>query len=171
MRWNIISPYITIPLLVTVALIQSTVGPYLTILGVKPEMMLLVVVAWSLLRGAREGMVWALIGGLCLDLLSGAPLGTITLALLVVSFLAGLGESSVFRTHILLPIVAAFIATLVYDAITLIILDFTGHSVAWLRSAMYIVLPSMLVNTLLMPLFFWPLQWLHRKTGREEIHW
>lgn len=129
------------------------------------------VASWSLLRGTKEGMVWALIGGVCLDLLAGAPLGTTTIALLVVSFIAGLGESSVFRTHIALPLVIAFVTTLVHGLIILVILDLAGRSVIWLNSLTRIVMPSALVNTLLMPLVFWPLQWLHRKTGREEIHW
>ena len=129
------------------------------------------VASWGLLRGTKEGMVWALIGGGCLDLLSGAPFGMITAALLVVSFISGLGESSVFRTHIVLPLVMALVTTPVYGLIMLVILDLTGRPVAWLDSLTHVVLPSALVNTLLMPLVFWPLQWLHRKTWREEMHW
>jgi rod shape-determining protein MreD len=159
------------PLLAAIALIQSTTLPYVIILGVKPELMLIVVVSWSLLRGSEEGMVWALIGGVGLDLFSGAPFGTITVALLVVSFLSGLGESSVFRTHIALPLVTALVTTVIYDLVILVILALTGRPVAWMDSVVHIVLPSTLVNTLLMPLVFWPLQWLHRKTGRKEMHW
>ncbi len=140
-------------------------------MGVEPELMLMVVVSWSLLRGTGEGMVWALIGGVSLDLLSGAPFGMMTVALLVVSFLSGLGERSVFRTHILLPVVMALVTTLLYDLIILLILALTGRPVAWTDSVVHVVLPSTLINTLLIPLVFWPLQWLHRKTGREEIHW
>jgi rod shape-determining protein MreD len=163
--------YVTMPLLAAIALIQSTTLPYVIILGVKPELMLIVVVSWSLLRGSEEGMVWALIGGVGLDLFSGAPFGTITVALLVVSFLSGLGESSVFRTHIALPLVTALVTTVIYDLVILVILALTGRPVAWMDSVVHIVLPSTLVNTLLMPLVFWPLQWLHRKTGRKEMHW
>lgn len=154
-----------------IALIQSTAIPRVVILGVKPELMLMAVASWGLLRGTKEGMVWALIGGGCLDLLSGTSFGMLTIALLMVSFIAGMGESSVFRTHIVLPLVIAMATTLVYDLIILVVLDITGHPVAWLDSLTHVVLPSALVNTLLMPLVFWPLQWLHRKTWREEMHW
>lgn len=150
---------------------QSTAISRIIILGVKPELVLMVIASWSLLRGTKEGLVWAFIGGICLDLLSGASFGMMTIALLTVSFIAGLGESSVFRTHIVLPLVIALITTLVYDLIILVILDLTGHPVVWLDSLTRIMLPSAVVNALLMPLVFWPLQWLHRKTGREEMHW
>lgn len=145
--------------------------PRVIILGVKPELMLMVIASWSLLRGTKEGLVWAFIGGICLDLLSGVSFGMMTIALLTVSFIAGLGESSVFRTHIVLPLVIALITTLVYDLVILVILDLIGHPVVWLDSLTRITLPSAVVNALLMPLVFWPLQWLHRKTGREEMRW
>jgi rod shape-determining protein MreD len=170
-RWNIISLYITIPLLVATALIQSTVLSHISILGVKPELMLMVVISWSLLRGPGEGMVWAFIGGMGLDLFSGAPFGTMTVALLVVSFISGLGESTVFRTYIALPLVTAFVTTVIYDLVILVILALTGWPVTWADSVIHVVLPSAIANTLLVPLVFWPLQWLHRKAGREEMHW
>ena len=61
--------YAAILLLSAVAIAQSTVMPHLTIMGVKPDLMLLAVMSWSLLRGSEEGLVWAFIGGLALDLL------------------------------------------------------------------------------------------------------
>jgi rod shape-determining protein MreD len=138
---------------------------------VKPELMLMVIASWSLLRGTKEGLVWAFIGGICLDLLSGVSFGMMTIALLTASFIAGLGESSVFRTHIVLPLVVALTTTLVYDLVILVVLDLTGHPVVWLDSLTRITVPSAVVNALFMPLVFWPLQWLHRKTGREEMRW
>jgi len=68
--------YYTLPLLLALALLQSTAMPYLKLFGVMPNLMLLTVVAWSLLRGPGEGVVWGFVGGIFLDLFSRAPLGT-----------------------------------------------------------------------------------------------
>ena len=57
------SPYLLVPFLLVVALFQTTVLPELTVLGIKPELMLLSVLAWSLLRGVEEGLVWAFVDG------------------------------------------------------------------------------------------------------------
>jgi rod shape-determining protein MreD len=145
--------------------------PHLTILGVKPDLMLLVVISWSLLRGAKEGMVWAFIGGMGLDLVSGAPFGTFTVALVALSILAGLGELSVFRTHIALPLIATLVATLAYDLFFLLLLQMRGCSIVWADSLTKVVLPSILLNMLLSPLVYRTLYWLHRKTGPEEMAW
>jgi rod shape-determining protein MreD len=166
-----INIYASILLLISVALIQSAVMPHLTLWGVKPDLMLLVVISWSLLRGAREGIVWGFIGGLCLDLLSGAPFGLSALALLIVSFFSGLGEATVFRTYIMLPLATVFVASLIYDLIFLLALRTLGWSVAWLDSFIRLVLPASLLNVLLTPLVYPTMRWLHRKTGQEEIDW
>jgi rod shape-determining protein MreD len=143
--------------------------PYLTLWGVKPDLMLLVVISWSLLRGAREGIVWGFIGGLCLDLFSGTPLGLSALALLIVSFFSGLGEATIFHTHIILPLATAFFASLIYDSIFLLVLRALGWPLVWLDSFIRLVLPASLLNVLLIPLVYPAMRWLHHKTGREEM--
>jgi rod shape-determining protein MreD len=69
------SPYWMFAFLFVLSLLQSTVLPRITVLGVHPDLLLMVVTSWSLLRGSEEGMLWALIGGLGMDLLSGAQFG------------------------------------------------------------------------------------------------
>jgi len=145
--------------------------PHLTILGVKPDLLLLVVISWSLLRGAKEGMIWALVGGIGLDLFSGAPFGTSTVAHVALSLLAGVGELSVFRTHIALPLIATLIATLAYNLFFLLLLYARGCSIAWTDSLIKVVLPSTLFNVLLAPFVYKALHWLHRRTGPEEMAW
>jgi rod shape-determining protein MreD len=166
-----INIYASILLLISVALIQSTVMPHLTLWGVKPDLMLLVVISWSLLRGAREGIVWGVIGGFCLDLFSGAPFGLSALALLIVSFFSGLGEATVFRTHVILPLATVFLASLAHDLIFLLVLKTLGWPVTWLGSFIRLVLPASLLNVLLTPLVYPTMRWLYRKIGREEISW
>jgi rod shape-determining protein MreD len=166
-----INIYASILFLISVALIQSTVMPHLTLWGVKPDLMLLVVISWSLLRGTREGIVWGFIGGFCLDLFSGAPLGLSALALLIVSFFSGFGEATVFRTHVILPLATVFFASLIYDLIFLLVFKMLGWSVAWLDSFIRVVLPASLLNVLLTPLVYPTMRWLHRKTGRKEMDW
>jgi rod shape-determining protein MreD len=165
------NPYLVVPLLLTVALLQATALPALEILSVKPELMLLMVLAWSLLRGVEEGLVWAFVGGLMLDLFSGGPVGASALALLVVSFLSGLTRGSVTRTSFMLPIGVALAGTLLYQTLFLLVIQLTRGTVPWTDSLFGATLPSLAVNALLMPVIFWVMAWLDRKTGREEIGW
>jgi rod shape-determining protein MreD len=143
--------------------------PHLAIWGVFADLPLLVVVSWSLLRGAREGVIWGFVAGLVVDLLSGAPFGAATLSLIAVGFLSGLGQATVFRTHVALPLVAVFLATILYDLLFLLIVQISGQAVSWLDSLFRVVLPSAVLNAVLTPIVFGVMRWLYTRLGREEM--
>ncbi len=164
------TPYLVVPLLVVVALVQATFMPHLAIRGVFPDLPVLVVVSWGLLRGSGEGMVWGLIAGIAVDLFSGAPFGAATLALIAVGFFSGLGRAVVFA-HITLPLLAMFLATIVYDLIFLLVVQISGGAVAWIGSLFHIILPSAILNALLTPVVLAVMRWIHLRFGREEMGW
>jgi rod shape-determining protein MreD len=165
------SAYLAFAILFLLALLQSTVMPHITLMGVHPDLMLMAVTAWSLLRGSEEGMLWALVGGIVLDLLSGAPFGIWTLALLVVGFAAGLGQRNVFRFDLLIPILVTPFATLVHQLIALGMLSLLGWHAGWNKGLTRVIFPSILVNTLTMPIVYLIARWVHRRTGQERISW
>jgi rod shape-determining protein MreD len=161
--------YLVVPILIGIAILQSTVVPQISVWGVFPDLPLLVVVSWSLVRGKREGIIWGFVAGLAVDFLSGAPFGAATLALMAAGFLSGLGEATVFRTHILLPLVTVFLATAVYDLLFLLVVQVSGQNVAWLGSLLRIVLPSAVLNTCLIPIVFGLTRILCRRFGEQEM--
>jgi rod shape-determining protein MreD len=163
--------YLVIPLLVAVALLQTAVMPHLAIRGVFPDLALLVVVSWSLLRGIREGMIWGFIAGLAVDLFSGAPFGAATFSLMAVSFLSGLGQATVVRARFVLPLLAVFAATIIYDLLFLFVVWISGQPVAWLDSLVRIILPAAALNAVLTPIVFIALRKLHTLFGRAEMEW
>jgi cell shape-determining protein MreD len=91
------------------------------------------------------------------------------LALLIVSFLSGLGQRNVFRFDLLVPILVIPLATLVYQLITLGLLFVFGWRADWLASLTRVVFPSMLLNTLGMPFVYLAMRFLHRRTRQEEV--
>ena len=163
--------YLTVALLLVLALVQSTVMSRVTVLGVHPDLMLMAVTSWSLLRGTQEGMRWALVGGVALDLLSGARFGVSTLSLLIVSFLSSVGERNVFRFDLLVPLLAIPLATLLYNGAVLLLLRILGWPTEWGTGLTRVVLPATLVNTLGMPIVYLVMRALDRRVGREEINW
>jgi rod shape-determining protein MreD len=163
--------YLVIPLLLAAAILQTSVMPHLAIWGVFPDLPLLIVVNWSLVRGAREGIVWGFVAGIALDLLSGAPFGAATLSLMVVGLLSGLAPTSVAHAQLVLPPVTVFLATLAYDLIFLSVVQVAGHSVDWGGTLLRIALPSALLNAVLTPPFFWIARTLDRWIARREMEW
>jgi rod shape-determining protein MreD len=161
--------YLVIPLLLAIALLQATIMPHLAVWGVFPDLPLIVVVSWSLLRGPREGMTWGFVAGIAVDIFSGAPFGAATLSLTLIGLLSGLGATSALRARVILPIATVFISTLLYSLFLMLIFQLTGRFVPWLDNLLRTVLPSAVLNALLTPVIIELLRVVHRRLGREEM--
>ena len=131
--------------------------------------MLVIVVAWGVLRGARGAMIWALIGGLWLDLLSSGPFGGYTLGLLAGAAIAGFGSGTIYRSHWILALAMVALATVAQDLIYVALLWLGQRPVSLTDTLTRLVLPEILYNMLLMLLVFPVLSWVNRVTGRERL--
>lgn len=148
--------YLMIPLLLLLSLLQSTTVARFKLAGVKPDLVLLLVVVGALVYGARPAVLWAFIAGIGLDIFSGGPLAGSSLALMASALVAGLGHRPFSRFNILVPLTAVALGTLIYAAVyltILAILDVAGAStlrLPLLDAVRDIVLPVTVYNTALM---------------------
>jgi len=154
------------------ALLQTSLMNHVAINGIYPSIVLLIVVNWGILRGMDEGMLWAFLGGLCLDVFSGWPFGTNTVALVTVASIVSLGRGTFMRTHAIVPLATVFGATLLYYGIALFILASTQHPVDLVPAIRTMVLPIAVYNTVLNIPGFWLSQWLEGKIyPMPRAHW
>ncbi|NDJ54343.1 MAG: rod shape-determining protein MreD, partial [Chloroflexi bacterium] len=134
-----------LPLMLVAAMLQAVLLPHLRVLGGQPDLVLVIVLAWSTLDRGSEGMVWAVAGGLLLDMLSGVPLGVSSLAMVPIAFFVSLTEAQVYRTNVFLPLLLTGLGSLAYHLIYLGLLAFlVNQPVAWGDSLSYVTLPSAL---------------------------
>lgn len=165
------NPYAVVLLLTSVALLQSSLLPYLSWGGVRPDLVVMLVISWSLLRGAKEGLLWAFVGGLALDLLSATPLGLSALILTPLIFLTSLGRKGIYRSNILFPLAVIFLATLGYNLALLLAWQFLGRPPLWRETFLEVLLPSGLLNISVMLPLYPLLSWLHRRIGPARMEW
>src|SRR3954470_9722000 len=122
-------------LLALVALIEASVLPIIlpTLLhvNVRPDLLVLLVVAVTLAGSLQDGVIWGFCGGLLLDLLAGLPLGTNALCLVGVALLANFGTSNPFRAHLVMPVGMAAGGTLFYYLLLLALRTVQGQHFAW----------------------------------------
>lgn len=91
--------------------LQSTVIPALSIGGVRPDLVLVVVVSAALSSGKETGVVCGVFGGLLQDLLSVGPFGYNTLTKMLLGLLIGLYERKINQGSLLLPLLAVAAST------------------------------------------------------------
>lgn len=144
--------YIAIPLMALLSIIQSSILPRIPIAGVIPQLLFVVALGWGLSRGVEEGLIWAFIAGLFVDLFSVAPLGVSALA-----FMAGVGVPVLLQRllpprRLLGAALLAGLGTLIYLLIYAIILRIFGFGVS--LGGLVGLLPLVIVHAvLILPIY------------------
>jgi len=137
-----------------VVLIQATLLTRVRVLGAIPNLLLVTTISWGLLRGVSEGVVWAFAGGLGLDLITGIPLGTSSLAGMTACLLTRVGRNRVFANSLWWPILLIVMATPVFGWIVLLTAQIRGIPVDWLGSTVHVVGPELALNVAAMVLVY-----------------
>ncbi|MGC8872991.1 MAG: rod shape-determining protein MreD [Chloroflexia bacterium] len=148
--------------LVLFALLQATAMPRLPLLGVRPDLVLVGVLAWTIVRGLHEGAIGAFVGGIAMDLLSPSWLGSHTLALLLVTVAVGALAIPLHRGNLAFPVAAALLGTVGYNLLLMALTGVLARS-GGLELAARVVLPLMLVHGALMPATYAACEWLDQR--------
>ena len=132
------------------AIVQSVVLAHASVVGVKVDLVMLLVVAWSIRRGIAEGIFWAIVGGIAIDLLSTEPFGAAGLSLGVAAVLAGSIGPSLRRSSALLPLAITPVVSIVTTLVNAAILALVGWPIFWPLTVALVVLPAAVLNSLAM---------------------
>jgi len=142
-----------------IAVVYASALPYWRILGVTPDLVLIFVACWAMLRGQDEAMVVVPLAGFLRDLMTSDPLGTSVLALAPIVLLATLREFKIVETDFVPTVVVVVAGSLAYGVIALAVLAATGQTVPWSDAIIRAVLPAVIVNGLFTPIIYLPLRW------------
>jgi rod shape-determining protein MreD len=146
--------YLSLPILLVAVILQSTIVPEIRIGSGGPDLILMLVLSWTLLAGIEEGVYWAIVGGILQDLINGVPTGTSALALVVAAFAINLTLGSVGRSNLIVPPIVAVVGTVIYQFLLAAMLAAFGRPVPISYVLAYVMLPTALFNVILMlPIF------------------
>ncbi len=154
--------YLGIPVLLFAAMLNATLMAEFRLAHGAPDVVFLLVVSWALLAETRDALFWALVGGVLQDLFSVAPLGTSALGLVTVVFLADALFGQVSPRNFLIPLAVAAVGTLIDHLVILFTLRATGTFVPLQRGLLYVTVPTLLYNLLLILPVFYAVGRVHR---------
>ncbi len=78
--------FLALPILMLAAAVQASVVPQIRFWDGAPDLVFLLVLAWSVYAPLEESVTWALLGGIMQDLLSVAPIGLSSVGLVIMVF-------------------------------------------------------------------------------------
>jgi rod shape-determining protein MreD len=149
-----VSYYVALPLLLLTALIEASVLPLFRIGGLQPNLMLVLLVAWLMIRGDKEAFVLIPIAGVLLGLVDGAPMGAALLALAPIALLHELRGAHLREGGLTLTIAFTVLMTLVYNLVYLAVFTIDGASGSWLAALMRVAIPACFLNVIaLLPIY------------------
>lgn len=149
------------------AVVQASVGEHLAIDLIRPDLLVLVVVSWSLLAGASESIWWAFVGGLAADLLSGSAFGVITVSILPVAVVFGLGDRSSFQPTVLRGAGLIALAALLHELLYALAVLLVGRALPDGLTLLGVGLGAAAYTGVVALAVFPPMRALHRRTMRR----
>jgi len=93
------------------ALMEVTVASRIHLADAQPQIVFVIAILLTLIIGFEEGMTWAFVGGLFVDLLTLRPLGSTVFGLLVVVGLAAAVSPILARIRFASPLVGIIVFT------------------------------------------------------------
>lgn len=163
-RGTAVRTMMTLGVILVAALLQTSATPFFPIFGIRADLVLIFLAVWANVARESRILIWAFFAGLILDLASGTPSGTNTMALTAGAYVAVLGGSGIFRTNLPWSLAAVAISTLIYYPITLVLLQSHGFSVPWGRTLSTTIPLAIIVNLLATFALYWPITLLEGMT-------
>ena len=137
------------------------------IAGVRPNIVLVVVVLVTVLRGFEAGIGWAFVAGLTANLLVREPLGAIPLELLLATVVVAGGGRLFGQLVWVYPIAAVFVASILVDSVALTVLRLVGGA-GGLGIPLQLIVPAAVLNAALAGILLYPARRIAARVGADE---
>ncbi|MCY4537722.1 MAG: rod shape-determining protein MreD [Chloroflexi bacterium] len=153
--------YLSVPVLVLATALSASILPQLVGFGVgllgnvtpilnnsrgQLSLVMLLVLAWSIRSDLLSGFVWALVGGVLLDLYSATPIGTSSAALMIIVYAANGAAQKLYRMRIVTLLAMTLFATLFFQAYTYFAILLLGLSYDILMVIRLVFIPTIIYN-------------------------
>ena len=156
-----------VPLMALLTVLQTAVLPYFPIFGITPSLPFLVALAWGLLRGINEGVIWAFIAGFFMDLFTAAPVGGMALTYMIAVLAATFLNELLPTNRNVIPMLLAAIATVIQQLLYAIYLSIFGYSIVQMITSS--LLPTALLHAFLILPIYWLLYLVQRAVWPKPV--
>lgn len=133
------------------ALLQASSIEQFKALGVTPNLLLVLLVSWLVVRGLDDVLPMVAVAGITMGFVALQMPGLILLALLPVAGLGIVREQHLIHSDILLVLAFVVVATAAYEAIIIASIVATGGGYDIAAALRRAIIPSVIVNVMLTP--------------------
>jgi len=160
MRGRIIIYTILIFIFVTV---QVTFLNFTDVFGVKPNLIIILIVSVALLEGRNHGGTVGFFAGICMDSVVGIALGYQALLGMLLGILLGNINKRFFKENIFVMVTCTFISTIIFESAVIMLSYGLGLRINYIDTLRATILTEAAVNSILGAVIFFILIRINRK--------
>jgi len=134
--------------------LQVTLLNFFPVFGVKPDLVLILVVFNAFLKGSRHGAMVGFLGGLMEDLAVGSYIGMNALVLMAAGYLVGLAESKLYKDSSFIVLVLVWLSAMFTQIFSYVMLSFMGVHIPLGIALFRVTLPSAIYTAVLVLFFY-----------------
>lgn len=149
-------------------ILQSSVFPAISIASVKPNLLIILPVAFGLMRGKREGMFMGFLGGLLMDLFFSNVIGFHALIYTFIGYLNGHCYRIFYDDDVKMPILLVGASDLAYGLLMYVAQFLMRGRVDFPYYLRRIIIPEILFTVLVTMVIYRFLLWINRKLEKVE---
>ncbi len=143
------APLVTIPLLALLVIFQSAVVSRMPLLHGQADVVLLVIIAWSLQERVKTAWPESLAGGLMTGFVSAYSVFIPVSSYLAISALARAFRRRIWQMPVLVMLLLTLFGTLLSHGLAALVLLLSGTPLPWGEALRVVTLPSLILNLLL----------------------
>ena len=143
--------------------LQTTVFPAINLIDITPNLLIIVVASFGLMRGKTEGLLLGFFSGLLIDIFCGFYLGIYALLYMYVGYLTGLFQKRFYPEDIKLPLVIIAASDLFSNLFIYLILFLTRSRYDFGYYFSNVILPELIYTTIITIFFYMLLLKINQK--------
>lgn len=156
--------------LIVGVLLQTTVAPFIRVLGANPDFVLILVVCVGLLRGAELGAGFGFIVGALVSLILFEPIGVSSFIFVLIGYIAGRYAETADLSSSFAPIFSVLVASLVAGVLNALAQFLLGRQVPLGYVVFRVIVPGVVLNALLAaPVYLLTRLWLRAGVQRAAL--
>ena len=154
-----------------VALLEVAVIRYLEVGQAHPHPVLVIGVIWTVASGLEDGLAWAFVGGIALDVLTFRPLGSTAFTLLLTVGATALVARPLIRIRPLAPVLIVTGASIAYSLLLLVLFNALAEPIV-VEDPVNLILPGAIYDTVLAAILGPLAVAVHdRRLDQERVDW
>lgn len=142
------STILAFPVLIITLMLQIGVMRNFLLLSGSADLMMLVVISWSLQERVKMPWNWTILAGVLVALVSKIPFFVPIISYLLITLFARVLTKHIWQIPVLALFIVVVLGTIFHHGLSFVVLQLSGSNISLVESAGLITFPSLLLNLL-----------------------